>query len=87
MRGVEIAEIELVPDIGPRHLPHEIEMQALVLCEAEFGRRDQERGVDERDEADADGHRHRNSSAAVTTERAISAIFFFSFIAVRRSKV
>ncbi len=38
VRGIEIAEIELVPDIGPGHLPDEFEMQAFVFGEAEFRR-------------------------------------------------
>ena len=47
--------------------------------------RDQQRGrVGERDEPDAQ-LRHLNSSAAVITDCATSAIFLFSFIAVLRS--
>ena len=48
--------------------------------------RDQQRGrVGERNEADAQPVGHLNSSAAVITDCATSAIFLFSFIAVLRS--
>ena len=48
--------------------------------------RDEQRGrVGERDEADAQPFGHLNSSAAVMTDCATSAIFLFSFIAVLRS--
>ena len=59
--------------------------------ESLVGGRNQHCGVGQRDEAGADrkevGASHFSSSAAVTTEWAISMSFFWSFIAFERSAV
>src|SRR5712691_6761707 len=87
MRGVEQADVELVPDIRPRYVAHEVDMEALRRRKALVGRDDRRRRVDQRNEADAQpGVRaaHLSRSAAVTTDWAMSTIFLFSFMAVRR---
>ena len=81
--GIENAERQLVADIGPGGLAHEVEGEALSVSEA-LPRRDMEQGgIEERDIADAQAP-HLSSSAAVTMARAMSAILRFSFIAALR---
>src|SRR5262245_532506 len=81
MRGVEQADIELVAHVRPRHLAHELDVEPLRRRKALVDRDDQGRGVGERNEARPQLHvarAHFNSSAAVTTDWATSAIFLFS---------
>ena len=86
MRGVEQADIELVADVRPRDLAHQLDRQAFLGGKALVDGDDQRRRVGERDEADAQTVLgHFNSSAAVTTDCATSAIFLLSFIAVLRN--
>ena len=86
MRGVEQADVELVAHVRPRHFAHQLDVEAFGRGEALVDRDDQRGRVAERDEADAQALvAHLNSSAAVMTDCAISAIFLFSFIAVLRS--
>jgi len=67
-------------------LQDELDVEAFRGGETLVDRDDQRGRIAERDEADAQPVlAHFNSSAAVTTDCATSAIFFFSFIAVRRS--
>ena len=80
MCGVEQPDIELVAHVRPRHLAHQLDVEALGRAEPLVDR-DQQRGrVRERDESDAQPVAHLNSSAAVMTDCATSAIFLFSFI-------
>ena len=88
MRGIEQADIELVAHVRPRHLAHELDIEPLGGGEALVDRDDQRGRIGQRDEPDPQSRfacGHRNSSAAVTTDWATSAIFLFSFIAVLRS--
>ena len=88
MRGIEQADIELVPHVRPRHLAHELDVQPLGRRKALVDRDDRRGRVGERNEAHPQPHvagAHFNSSAAVTTDWATSAIFLFSFIAVLRN--
>ena len=85
LRRVEQSDRKPVAQVGPARLAHEIEGQPLLFSEPLFARDDQQRGVDERQEADSQSHRHPSNPAAMTTECATSAILRFSFIAVRRS--
>ena len=84
MRGVEQADIELVADIGPRHFPHQLDVEPFGRRKALVDGDDQRGGVDQRNEADMQRCRHFNSSEAVRIDCAISPIFFFSRIAVER---
>ena len=87
VRGVEQADVELVAHVRPRHLAHEIDVEAFGRGEALVDRDDQRGRVAKRNEADAQALiAHLNSSAAVITDCAISAIFLFSFMAVLRSR-
>jgi hypothetical protein len=82
MRCVEQSDVELVADVRPRHFAHQFDIESFGRRKA-LVHRDQQRGrVGERDESDAQSH--LNSSAAVMTDCATSAIFLFSFIAVLR---
>src|ERR1700722_8711025 len=85
MRGIEQADIELVADIRPRHLTHELHIEPLGLRKTLLDRNDQGRGIDQGDEADLKRGCHFRSSEAVRIDWAISPIFFFSRIAVDRT--
>ena len=88
MRGIEQADVELVAHVRPRHLAHQLDVEPFLGGEALVDRDEQRGRVGERDEADAQPPAigtHLNISEAVITDCAISAIFLFSFIAVRRS--
>ena len=86
MRGVEQADVELVAHVRPGDFAHQLDIQAFGCGEALVDCDDQRGRVHERDEADAQPLvAHLNSSDAVMTDCAISAIFLFSFIAVLRS--
>ena len=86
VRGVEQADVELVAHVRPGHLAHQLDVETFGRGEALVDRDDQRGRVAERDEADAQALvAHLNSSAAVMTDCATSAIFLFSFIAVLRS--
>src|SRR6185369_10041159 len=79
--GVEQADIELVADVGPGDLAHQLDVQVLRRGKALVYRDDQRRRVAKRNEADAQAIlAHFNSSAAVTTDWATSAIFLLSFM-------
>ena len=84
MGGVEHADIELVADIGPRHLPHQRHIEPFGGRKALVDGDDQRGGIDQRDETDMQRCTHFNSSEAVRIDCAISPIFFFSRIAVER---
>ena len=87
MRGVEMTEGQPVSDVRPGDLADELDLQALIGGESACRGDDRRGGVDQRDEADLQAVRaHPRSSAAVTTDCAISEIFFFSFIATLRSR-
>src|SRR5262245_65923867 len=86
MGSIEEADIELVAHIRPGDFAHQLKLKAfgsrkaLVGCDNEGGR------VAERDETDPQSSiAHLNSSAAVMTDCATSAILRFSFMAVLRS--
>ena len=85
MRGIEQADIELVADIGPRHLPHQRDVEPFRRGKSLVDGNDQCRGVDQRNEADVKRVGHFSNSDAVRIDCAISPIFFFSRIAVERS--
>ena len=63
-----------------------LDLEALGRGKSLLDGNDQSGGVDQRDEADLERARHFRSSDAVTIDWAISPIFFFSRIAVDRSK-
>ena len=86
MRNVENAGAQLLTDVRPGHFADKLDFQAFLFGETEIGCNQQGRGVDKRYEPGGHFIRHRKSSAAVTTDWAISAIFFFSFIAVLRRR-
>ena len=83
MGGVENPDEQLVAYIRPGGFAHQIETDPFRRSEALDMRHMQKRCIREWDIADAQ-HSHRKSSDAVMIERAISAIFFFSFIATLR---
>ncbi len=85
MRGVEVADIELVAHVRPRDFAHQLDFEAFRRRKALVHRDQQRDGVAKRNEADAQSVGHLNSSAAVITDCATSAIFLFSFIAVLRN--
>ena len=82
--AVQPAERELVPQGGPGRLPHEIELEPFRRREAALGSRHEKRRVRQGNVADPQPHPRR--SAAVTTDRAMSASLRFSFMAVRRRR-
>ena len=85
--ALEEAEGDLVADIGPRGLAAELEVDAFGGGEVELLRGDQDRRVDQGNEADPGvAPAHDSSSAAVTTLCAISEIFLLWLIAVLRSR-
>ena len=84
MRRVEQADVELVPHIRPRDLPHERHIEPQLGGKSLVDRHDQGRGINQRDEADMQRCGHFRSSDAVRIDWAISPIFFFSRIAVER---
>ena len=84
MGGVINAERQFVAQIGPGGFWRKLETQAFLAVEI-FGARDQQQaGVGEGHEADAKLAGHLKNSAAVMSERAMSAIFLPSFIATLR---
>jgi hypothetical protein len=91
MGGVEHADVELVAHVRPRHFADEIDIESFGGGEALVDRHDQRGGVAQRNETDAQAVvrqmivAHLNSSAAVITDCATSAIFLFSSMAVLRS--
>ena len=86
MRGVEQADIDLVAHIGPGNFPHQFDVEPFGGAKPLVDGDDQRRRVDQRDEPDPQPLRaHFSISDAVITDWAMSAIFFFSFIAVVRS--
>ena len=88
VRGVEHPDVELVADVCPRHLADQLDVESFSRGESLVDRDDERGRVTERDEADAQALMqvaHLNSSAAVITDCATSAIFLFSFMAVLRS--
>jgi len=84
MRRVEQADMELVADVRPRHLFHEVDFEPLLRRKSPVDGDDQGGGVNQRDKADLQRCAHFNSSDAVRIDCAISPIFFFSRIAVER---
>ena len=86
MRGVKQSDVEFVADIGPRHLPHQRDVQSLGCGKTFINGHDQSCRVDQRNEPYANRCAHFNNCDAVRMDCAISAIFFFSRIAVERSK-
>ncbi len=87
MRRVEQPDVELVAHVRPGDLARQFQVEPLLGREALVRGDEQRRRVDQRNEADAQlfsGAGHFNSSAAMTTADAISAIFFLSRIAAPR---
>ena len=86
MRGVETTDGELVANVGPGGLSHELDIETFGLGETHVDGDNERGGVDKRHEADPQFLRpaHFSSSAAVTIARAISPIFFFSRMAALR---
>src|SRR6266436_8845122 len=86
VRGVEQADIELVADIRPRHFPHQRDLKPFRRGKSLVDGHDQRRGITQRNETYAKRYSHFSISDAVRIDCAISPIFFFSRIAVERSK-
>src|SRR5579864_1041389 len=86
MRRVEQADIELVADVRPRHLANELHVKPFGLHETLFDGDDDRSRIDQGDEADLERRCHFSSSEAVRIDWAISPIFFFSRMAVDRSR-
>src|SRR5262249_17636053 len=89
VRGIEQADVELVAHVGPGHFANELDVEPFGGGKPLVDGDDQGRRVGERDESDPQprfARDHFNSSAAVTTDWATSAIFLLSFIAVLRSR-
>src|SRR5215468_46107 len=86
MYNVVPPSAELFSHIRPGNLADELNIEAFRFGKSKIGRNKQACGVYKRNEAGRDSFRHRSSSAAVTTDRAISAILLFSFIAVFLSR-
>ena len=84
MGGVVNAKRQLVAQIGPGGFRAKLESEPFVPVEAFRGGDEEQSGVGERHEADAQGLGHFSSSAAVMMERAISTIFLPSFMATLR---
>ena len=86
MRRIEMTGDQLVADIGPGDFGDELDIEPARGGEVLCLRHVEQRGVGQRHISDAQPFRHRNSSAAVMMDRAISAIFLFSFIATWRMR-
>src|ERR1700722_19307673 len=84
--GVEQADIELVTNVRPRYFAYQGDIEALGGGKTLVDGDDQGRGIDQRNEANAKLAGHFKSSEAVRIDWAISPIFFFSRIAVDRSR-
>ena len=54
VRGVERAQRQLVPDVGPRDLAADLDLEALTLVGAQLLGQHDRRAVDDRDEPDFD---------------------------------
>ena len=85
MRRIEQADIQLVAHIRPRDLAHQRDVQTFRGGVALVDRDDERRGIDQRNEANANRPDHFSISEAVRIDCAISPIFFFSRIAVERN--
>jgi hypothetical protein len=84
--GVEQADVEFVADIRPRHFPHQRDIEPFRLGEPLVDGDDQGCGIDQRNKTYAKRCGHFSNSEAVRIDWAISPIFFFSRIAVDRSR-
>jgi hypothetical protein len=87
--SVEQPDVELVSHVRPGHLAYQFDLEALCCGEAAVGGDYEGGSIGERDEADPEPGllaAHLNSSAAVITDWATSAILRFSFMAVVRSR-
>ncbi len=82
--GIEQPDIELVADVRPRDFSDQGDVEPFVSRKSLVGGDDQRRGIDQRDESDAERCGHFRISDAVRIDCAISPIFFFSRIAVER---